>query len=92
MVSMGFMSKTTTTRLTWENMSTATATQIETIRARRVDDVAREIMRSGVTLSHEQADALGGEALAWMASRLSLSVTETDAGVECSPCAREVQS
>ncbi len=63
----------------------ATETQIATIRARRVDDTAREMMRAGVTLSHEQADDLGEEAMDWMRSRLGLDVETTDAAVVCSP-------
>ena len=64
-------------------MSPATEIQIATIRARRVDDTARAMMASGVTLTHDQADDLGDEAMSWLTSRLGLRVTETDRGVEC---------
>lgn len=63
----------------------ATETQIATIRARRVDDTARAMMVGGVTLTHEQADDLGDEAIGWLRSRLGLTVRETDRGVECVP-------
>ena len=62
--------------------TTATAAQIATIRARRVDAIARDMMSTGVTLTHEQADELGDEAMGWLSSRLGLTVRETDSGVE----------
>jgi hypothetical protein len=68
-------------------MITATETHLATIRARRIDDTARAMLREGVTLTHEQADELGDDGLAWIASRLGLSVVETDLRVECSPAA-----
>lgn len=61
----------------------ATETQIATIRARRMDDTARAMMIDGVMLTHEQADALGEEAMGWLRSRLGLRVTVTDRGIEC---------
>lgn len=39
----------------------ATSEQLATIRAMRVDDVARAMMADGVTLSWAQADALSDE-------------------------------
>lgn len=68
----------------WHNPR-ATEAQIATIRARRVDDVARAMMVDGVVLSHDQADELGAEALGWIGSRLKLRVIETQVGVECMP-------
>lgn len=63
----------------------ATEEQIRTIRARAINDTARDMMAHGVTLTHEQADDLGGEALGWMGGRLGLHVQETDTGVSCTP-------
>lgn len=63
----------------------ATEDQIAQIRRHAVNDVTREIMAHGIMLSHEQADTLGEATLAWIASRLGLSVAETDRGVECTP-------
>jgi hypothetical protein len=61
--------------------TTATAAQLATIRARRVDETARAMMTSGVTLTHEQADDLGAESLDWLRTRLGLTVEETNSGV-----------
>jgi hypothetical protein len=63
----------------------ATEAQIEQLRARAVNDVTREIMASGIRLTHEQADELGAEVLGWMKGRLGLNVKATDRGVECTP-------
>jgi hypothetical protein len=63
----------------------ATEAQIEQLRARAVNDVTREIMASGIRLTHEQADELGAEVLGWMGGRLGLNVKATDRGVECTP-------
>lgn len=63
----------------------ATTEQIGALRARAVNAITREIMAHGVTLTHEQADELGEETLAWMGGRLGLNVRETDRGVECTP-------
>lgn len=59
----------------------ATTEQIETIRAQRVDDTACAMMRDGVTLTWEQADALGDDVLDWIERRLGLRVETTHAGV-----------
>lgn len=67
------------------NTNTATEAQLSTIRARAVNDVARAMMARGVTLTHEQADELGAEALAWIGGRLGLNVSETSNAVECTP-------
>jgi hypothetical protein len=66
-------------------MQTATETQLTEIRRHAVNDTTRAIAASGVLLTHEQADDLGEETLAWLTSRLGLRVTETDRGVECEP-------
>ena len=63
--------------------TTATEEQIATIRARRIDAVARAMMTGGVTLTHEQADDLGEDGVDWLKTRLGLTVRETDRGVEC---------
>lgn len=57
----------------------------EAIRSHAYNDEARELTHHGVTLTHEQADDLGSEALGWLGSRLGLSVRETDSGVGCTP-------
>lgn len=59
----------------------ATKIQIETIQARRVDDTAREMMRDGVVLTHEQADQIGDEGHAWIRTRLGLVQATDDVGV-----------
>lgn len=63
----------------------ATSEQMNTIRARAVNVVSREMMEEGVNLSHAQADEIGADGLDWLAQRLGLSVQETCDGVECSP-------
>lgn len=63
----------------------ATPAQLSTIRDRRVDDEARDMMATGVTLSHDQADELGDEACDWIASRLGLHVATDDRGVRYTP-------
>lgn len=55
--------------------------QRTTIEARAYNDCARDMQRTGVTMTHAQADELGEEALSWLGSRLGLRVTETDRGV-----------
>lgn len=52
----------------------ATETQIAQLRLHAVNDVTRAIMADGVHLTHEQADDLGEEALAWIGGRLGLNV------------------
>lgn len=63
----------------------ATDAQIEQLRLHAVNDATREIMARGVLLTHEQADELGEETLAWIGGRLGLDVKETDTGVLCTP-------
>lgn len=55
--------------------------------AHAVNDLTRAVMAHGITLSHDEADDLGEETLAWMGARggLELNVRETDIGVECTP-------
>lgn len=62
-------------------MTTATEQQMATILARRVDDVAREMMATGVRLSWAQRDEIGDEASDWLRRRLGLTVTTDEAGV-----------
>ena len=57
--------------------------QLDALRARAVNDVTRAIMATGITLTFGQVDDLGDETMAWIGSRLGLSVTTTDRGVEC---------
>ena len=61
----------------------ATETQIATIRARRVDNVARDMMANGVMLTHDQAYDLGDEAMGWLSSRLGLRINAAESGVMC---------
>jgi hypothetical protein len=68
-----------------QTLTAATDEQMATIRARRVDDVAREMMTSGVTLSWAQADDLGDEATDWISSRLGLRAETTDRGITYRP-------
>lgn len=69
----------------------ATESQLATIRARRVDDTAREMMEAGVTLTHEQADELGDEACDWMSRRLGLQMTTDSEGVRFAPAAGDAE-
>lgn len=64
---------------------TASDQQISTIRARAINDEARNMMADGVNLTHAQADDIGVQAIAWIENRLGLNVTETDSGIECTP-------
>jgi hypothetical protein len=59
----------------------ATVEQIATIRARRVDDTAREMMREGVSLTWEEAETVGDEGCAWIARRLGLTKAADAEGV-----------
>lgn len=59
----------------------ATSEQIATIRARRVDDTAREMMILGVSLSWEEAEAIGDEGCDWLARRLGLAKAADHEGV-----------
>ena len=63
----------------------ATAEQMETIMAQRIDDVARDMMAHGVELSWEQIEEMGETRCHWLVSRLGLKSTTTDDGVryEC---------
>jgi len=57
--------------------------QLDALRARAINDVTRAIMADGITLTFGDVDDLGDETMAWIGSRLGLSVTTTDRGVEC---------
>ena len=59
----------------------ATAEQIATIRARRVDDAAREMMMHGVSLTWEEAETVGDEGCDWIARRLGLAKAADSEGV-----------
>lgn len=61
----------------------ATDAQVEQLRARAVNDVTREMMAHGVTLTWEQADSLGTETIDWMCGRLLLNTT--DVGITFTP-------
>lgn len=61
---------------------------IDTIKRRAYDDGARHMQVHGVVLTHDEADALGEEAMDWLRHRLSLAM-ETDAEmVRFSPTSR----
>lgn len=79
-------------------MTNATDDEIQAIRARAYNDIAREIARSGVRLTHDQAAEADGvnlgdkdqrrascNVLAWLSERLGLHVSETDTGYDCTP-------
>lgn len=59
----------------------ATSEQMATIKARRIDDTAREMMRTGVSLTWAEAEAVGDEACDWIARRLGLAMVPDDRGV-----------
>jgi hypothetical protein len=63
----------------------ATASEVATIRAARVDTIARRMMARGVRLSHDQADDLGDVGIDWLRTRLGLTVTTDDRGVLALP-------
>jgi len=57
--------------------------QLDALRSRAINDVTRAIMADGITLTFGDVDDLGDATMAWIGSRLGLSVTTTDRGVEC---------
>lgn len=63
-------------------MNNVTDKQLEQLRLHAVNDVTRPLM-TGVHLTHEQADALGEETLAWIRGRLGLYVVSDSDGVTC---------
>lgn len=68
-------------RMTQEDaMATATAEQMATIEAMRVDDVARAMIRAGVSLTWEQVDSLSDEQRDWITRRLGLVRDSDDRG------------
>lgn len=66
-------------------MITATATHLEQLRLRAVNDVTREIAAQGVRLTHEQADDLGEVVIDWMRGELDLAIYTDDVGVTLAP-------
>ena len=69
----------------WSQFGWNEWSHIQTIKTRAINNMAREMMTSGFTLTHKQADDLGDEAMDWVRTRLGLTVTETDSCVECRP-------
>ena len=65
--------------------TTATADQMDSIRARRVDDSTRKMMETGGRLTWEQADEIGDEGSHWLRERLGLSTETDDTGVLYTP-------
>jgi hypothetical protein len=64
----------------------ANGEQLATIRARAVNATAYAIARRGITLTHDQVDDLGDEAIDWLMLRLSLHVSiHDDRGVTLVP-------
>lgn len=63
----------------------ATKKQMETIRARRVDDTARKMISKGVSLSWMQVDELGEMRVAWIGQRLGLNSYTDEEGVHFRP-------
>mgnify|MGYP001560732047 CR=1 FL=1 len=64
----------------------ATRRQMATISHRRIDDTARAMMVTGVSVTWPQMAQLGDEAGDWLRKRLALPVVETShAGVTYSP-------
>jgi hypothetical protein len=59
----------------------ATTTEMETIRARRVDDEARRMMRAGVTLTWAEAAEIGDEGVDWIRRRLGLESVTDEVGI-----------
>lgn len=59
--------------------------QINSIRARRVDDATEDLMAYGARMTHAQAEELGEEAVDWLSSRLRLSLTTDDKWVIATP-------
>lgn len=59
----------------------ATVEQMVTISARRVDDVAREMMVHGVHLTHEQRAEIGDSGASWLRTRLGLCSASDEDGV-----------
>ena len=63
----------------------ATAQQMATIEAMRVDATAREMMAVGVNLTWDEVDAISGECEDWLSSRLGLRAESDDTGVRYVP-------
>lgn len=63
----------------------ATITELYTIDAMRMDDSARHLARTGVSLSHRDYRAIGGDRIAWLRDRLELIMTTDDRGVHFQP-------
>lgn len=59
----------------------ATDTHIATIRARAYNETAREMARTGVYITHEQADEIGDVGMDWLRTRLGLEIETDDRGV-----------
>ncbi len=63
----------------------ATQTTLDALSARVINDITREIMRTGIDLTYDEADELGEEAIDWMGSSLGLRCESTDEGLVFSP-------
>lgn len=56
--------------------------QLAMVLARRVDATAREAMRSGLSLTHREIEAVGEEGCDWISKRLGLVQQSTDVGAD----------
>lgn len=65
--------------------TTAADETLAQLRARAVNDVTRAVAVNGLHLTHEQADDLGEETLAWCRRRLRLTMHDTHEGVDLVP-------
>ena len=63
----------------------AARAQIRALRLRAVNGVTRAIARDGLSLSHQEADSLGEEVLAWARQRLGVRVETDSDGVRLVP-------
>jgi hypothetical protein len=66
-------------------MTKATKRQVEQLRLRAVNDVTRNIAKSGIMLSWTQADAVGNDCMQWMSDRLDLRNETNDDGFSFIP-------
>lgn len=59
--------------------------EVAALRLRAVNDATRTVARDGLSLSHQEADSLGEEVLAWARQRLGVRVETDSDGVRLVP-------
>jgi len=62
-----------------------TKAQMDTIEHRQMNDVTREMLDDGVTMTHDESDEIGAAGRGWLRTRLGLIMASTDEGVSFYP-------